>query len=245
MNDLIKYGFSLGRVHVLEETMLSQNHLERLLEATDLTEKLQVLEETIFGEFLSEIKTEDDIEEGLQNYLNTFFRLLDELGDETISRYFRLGQETENTKLFYQKRSELAKKSGIELLNRLVQTEIDLANIRIWWRKSPKIAKKLIEGGMISKKVFLTADAAKKIAELYRPLAKLTEVNAPLLEKDLDNCILLILREQKYEPVRASRLIAFLKAKEIEVKNVRLILFGSLNNFPREITEGNLRYLYA
>lgn len=245
MSDLIRYGFSLGRAHVLEESLLSENQIERLLETANLREIVQILEETIYGEFIDTITSENDIENSLGNYVSALSKLLEELGGEIIRRYFKLSYDLDNIKAFYQKRLALAKKISIPLALQLAQTEIDLANIRTWWRSSKQISEEFIEGGKITRSNFLSADAAKQIAAHYQPLEKLMDEGATLLDKDLDNCILLILRKQKYEPISADRLIAFLKAKEIEIKNVRLILFGGLNNFSSEITTDNLRYSYA
>lgn len=241
----MKYSFSLGRINVLEQALLSADDIERLLEAKKLAEKIQIFEETIFGDYINQIKGEKDIEDDLDEYLLDFYRLVDELGDENIRQYFRLPFDINNIRPFYKKRLDLAKKSSITFLLLITRTEVDLANIRIWLRHPTHLSEKLIEGGRLNKSIYLTKDAPKIIARTYQPLEKILEEESLVSEKDLDNCIMNLLIERRYEPLSADKLIAFLKAKELEVKNVRHILFGGLNNLDRRDIENNLRQVYA
>lgn len=231
-NNLIKYGFSLGRVHVLEQTLLNQNHYERLLEAKNYEEKVHILSETIFAPFVEQAIDEEGIEQSMAGYSDSFYQLIDELiEDKAVRAYFRQkpGNDKESQKKYFSKRLDLAKQSGIPLLIKIARLEVDKANIKIWLRLKSRDVDAYFPGGSIP----------------IPALAQYVQETAPLLDKDLDECILFTLRQYYYEPDTANRIIVFLKAKELEIKNVRHILFGGINNFSREQTEPNLRYLYA
>ncbi len=305
--DLIKHGFSIGRVHVLEERMLSSDDFERLLQADDIASVLHILEETDYDVFVEKIKDEADIEDGLEKYLISFYRLLDELEEPSISRFFRtshdfdnlralltdskgyrlskLGmvdpsmlrrvveeknysalanyfgieenefQELEEYELFeldrylqkkmYDIKSDLARKRRLSLMQEIVELEIDIENIKTWLRKSKTIAEELLDGGRIEKDKFLSDRATETIADFCKPLAIPLFENTGISDKNLQDCIVLLIKKYQYDTVSANRLIAFIKAKELEAKNIRIILFSSLNELNREKIESDLRYLYV
>ena len=57
-----RYGFAVGRVRVLETRLLKKSHFERLLDASSLFEQKRILSETIYGGYLENVNTADDIE---------------------------------------------------------------------------------------------------------------------------------------------------------------------------------------
>ena len=305
--DLIKHGFSLGRVHVLEEQMLSGDDFERLLEANDIASVLHILEETDYDIFVEKIKDEADIEDGLEKFLISFYKLLDELEEPSISRFFRMSHDFDNLralltdlkgyrlsklgmvepsmlriaveeknysalakyfgieenkfqdleeyelfeidrylqKKMYDIKSDLARKRRLSLMQEIVELEIDTENIKTWLRKSNAIAEELLDGGRIKKDKFLSDRASEAIADFCKPLAIPLIENMGISDKNLQDCMVLLLKRYRYDTVSANRLITFIKAKELEVKNIRIILFSSLNELSREKIESDLRYLYV
>ncbi|TET53657.1 MAG: hypothetical protein E3J54_03755 [Actinobacteria bacterium] len=306
-NSLIRAGYYLGRVSVLEGELLTKNDIERLLEVENIKEKMQILEETVFGDFIENIEDENDVERVLENYSRYFFQILSELTNRSVSRYFRLSFDLLNIKtlvlgLPYDKPSELgsirphfiqrayeqkrwielatdldadvvpletlsrispehiddvleeilhgsrlrlAKRSGFDLLTMLTKLEIDLSNIKAWWLKGKKHPKDLIEGGDINTHDFGTEEIYRIIKNRFSELAKKIDEKQPLLDSDLARPVVDLLDKYRYEQSNANRVIVFLKTKELEVKNVRLILLAGLNSYNREVYEDSVGYQYV
>lgn len=215
---LMANGFSIGRVHVLEQQILVQSDIERLLEAEDISQMIHILTETVFAPFVSNINDEKDIEEALAGYLEDLHVLSNEL----------LGT---------------VKKNKIPLFAKLARTEIDLANIRIFLRQG--VSEEFVEDGFIAKENFKSEDVKSEIKRLYPSLGQKLIDKENINDKNLDDIILSMLKQYKHQPIIADRIIAFLKAKQLEVKNVRLILLAGLNKITKEQTQNNLRILYA
>ena len=64
-------------------------------------------------------------------------------------------------------------------------------------------------------------------------------------EKWCDNYIIEKLKEQKYEHMKIGPIVAYIVARENEIKAVRLILSGKLNNIENAIIEERLRDMYV
>jgi len=64
------------------------------------------------------------------------------------------------------------------------------------------------------------------------------------LEKLSDDFITEYLRQSKRMPFGLDPLVGYLYAKEIEVKNIRLILVGKINGLPVEDIRERLRNVY-
>ena len=64
-------------------------------------------------------------------------------------------------------------------------------------------------------------------------------------EKWCDNYIIEKLKEQKYEHMKIGPIVAYIVARENEIKAVRLILSGKLNNIDNAIIEERLRDMYV
>ncbi|WP_044035483.1 V-type ATP synthase subunit C [Candidatus Arthromitus sp. SFB-rat-Yit] len=61
-----------------------------------------------------------------------------------------------------------------------------------------------------------------------------------LLEIELDNYLMNFLKNQKIYTSGLSPIIGYINAKETEIRNVRLIIMGKINNIPSETIKGRL-----
>jgi len=73
----------------------------------------------------------------------------------------------------------------------------------------------------------------------------LKERSFSLLEKLIDDSLTEYLKKAKYITLGLEPLIAYLFAKEIETKNIRVIIVGKINNIPQEILRERLRETYV
>jgi len=64
------------------------------------------------------------------------------------------------------------------------------------------------------------------------------------LEKIIDNFLINYLKKAKHISLGIEPLIGYLSAKEMEIKNIRLIIFGKITNLPLEMIRQNLREAY-
>lgn len=147
-----------------------------------------------------------------------------------------------------------------------VKTAIDLNNIKIFLRaknlgRSKEFLKdSLVENGFVSTKVFSEAfpDVESLITgikrEPYISLIKRTEVEqsgkAPSIDLSLydvgaDNVLLNIIRKAKLISVGPEPLIGYVLARENEVKILKIVLMGAINNISKEKTREKVRDMYG
>ena len=69
--------------------------------------------------------------------------------------------------------------------------------------------------------------------------------SAGVLEKLVDNYIMNMMKEAKMIPFGGEPLLAYIYAKETEIKVVRIIMVGKLNNIAEEVIRERLRDIYV
>ncbi len=119
-------------------------------------------------------------------------------------------------------------------LEDFLKMQIDFLNIK----NSPEL---FIPGGRLKKELFKqdTTNIEKKILFFY---PKLELAN---LEKSMDNLLINYARKAKTYSFGIEPLLAYLFAREEELKNIKLILLGKLNNINPSIIKENLRETYV
>lgn len=146
-------------------------------------------------------------------------------------------------------------------LAKLIQ---DTANLRIFIRakllgKSREFLNKaLLEGSNIPRKTYL--ELAEKSLDVFleeirfTPLSELasnlreaikTGSAISMAEKVLDDAVLGHVKKSKYVAMGLEPVIAYLFYKEVEIRNVRLILTGKINRIPQESIRERIRAGYA
>lgn len=160
--------------------------------------------------------------------------------------------------------SAYARKARSSFMEGLIVRQIDLANLKIFTRvkrmkKDRKFLHKvLLPGGTISSErlaalldepfdalcaQLAVSDYAKVISEGMRDW--LERGTAARLEKLSDDFITDYLRRDKGSPFRLEPLINYLWSKEIELKNIRLILVGKINRLPAGAIRERIRNVYV
>lgn len=95
--------------------------------------------------------------------------------------------------------------------------------------------------------------AAQGINEIYNYLertdyaAAITAIkkSTSAFEQWCDNLIIATIRPQKYNPFTIAPLVAYILAREYEIKSVRIILSGKLNNLSDESVQERVRATYV
>ncbi|VYU27062.1 V-type ATP synthase subunit C [Clostridium tertium] len=167
-------------------------------------------------------------------------------------------------KYMYKELVEIQKSLDYKFIDNLVKAMIDSTNIRTLLRikkqnKGRDFAEEVIvEGGAIdsSKLVALLNESPENImaklqSTIYSDLIKegfegyIATESASLLEKLSDNYIMELMKDSKLVTFGPEKLLSYIYAKETEIKVIRIIMVGKLNNIAEEVIRERLRDIYA
>lgn len=165
----------------------------------------------------------------------------------------------EMSALFYQK----TRPNDYSFLRGYFRTDFDLTNIKNFLRvKELRLGKGFfeeifLEGGSLEKSLFLESseEPVNNFVSLLSPTPygalvaegiKYRQENRSWseLERLADNYLLSYLRRAKYIVFGLEPLIAYLLARENEIKMIRIIMVGKLNGMPEDLIRGRLRETY-
>jgi len=149
-------------------------------------------------------------------------------------------------------------------LHELVEITMDITNIKMYIRAKSLnkawdfLKRLLLEGGTIPQKVYFensdksidafigelhsskVGDTVYKGWELFK-----TKKNISGLERLLDDYMMRFIREAKMVLMGIEPLVAYLYAKEAEIRNVRIIMTGKINKLPVDMIRERLRLGYV
>ena len=164
----------------------------------------------------------------------------------------------------FKQMQEYAANSGYKFVSGLVQLITDLTNIKIFLRarstgiRQDTLQKILLPGGSIDSRVFIenlndTLEAFIKFlkSKPYRSICEEGIENfnntgsLSKMERLVDDYIMSYIRKAKYVALGIEPLIAYLWAKENEIKNARIIMVGKINNISGEVIRERLRETYV
>lgn len=167
-------------------------------------------------------------------------------------------------KLQYDYMYEIANKLDDPFIKKYVDRLIDLSNIRTLLRvRKQKKGREFLNGALISggridkdKLLVLLNDSAENIygklaytdySQVLKPGVEqyIRTGSSSELERLSDNYILAFMKDAKYVSFGPEPIIAYIYAKENEIKNIRIIMVGKLNNMPSEVIRERLREGYV
>lgn len=159
---------------------------------------------------------------------------------------------------------DLVKKFNLNMIENYFKAMIDFTNIRTFIRckrqKQSKevLEKSLIEGGEIQKDEILalffneieTLNIKFKSSSISKVLSLIIEEykNTSSLsnfEKYVDDYLMDLIKETNSINYGAEVIFAYLIAKELEIKNLRLVLVGKVNDLSAEFIKERLREVYV
>lgn len=167
-------------------------------------------------------------------------------------------------KCLYEMMFELAVQSKIKFLIDFVSIQIDLTNIKTFLRLKTigfgrdYLPKVIFENGKLSNDFFakyfeepIETLAEKLWASEYHGVIEeglegfaLTK-SLTKLEKLADDFILNYVKKGKYVAFGVEPLVGYIMAKENEVKIIRIIMVGKINQIPNELIRERLRDVYV
>lgn len=246
--DLLAYKYYYHNMKVLvKEDILEEDFHDLYIELGDFNE-------TEFKESFSKIQKEDSpLKEAMkfakENFENT-----------------KNPQEIDLIidKMYFEKLIELADSLDVEFFKKYLEDLIDFTNITILLRSKSQnrdikfLDKLLISGGSISKKeykkyfngdishdssLFSNTRIAKSVGigiEDYNKTGSLS-----IFEKEEDNYFMKSLKDVKRVTYGPEVIFAYLYAKEMEIKNLRIILISKLNKLDSSFIRERLRETYV
>ena len=152
----------------------------------------------------------------------------------------------------------IGKESGNDLLKEYAELKCASADINIAVRAcrggkdADFLAKAFVECDSMSVPRLITATCSG-IESVYEYLNSTAYADAvPEIQKSpayfdkwCDDRLIKLIQPQKYNAFTISPLLAYLLAKEIEIKSVRIILSGKINDLPEEVVRERLRVSYV
>jgi len=167
-------------------------------------------------------------------------------------------------KAMFQEMISIADTLEDSFTQKYVRVLIDLTNLKSLLRVKKQNKGRefflsiVIEGGFIDKEtlVSLLNDAVENIASKlsytnYAEVLKqgideyVAHGSASLLEKLIDNYIMNMMKDAKMIAFGGEPLLAYIYAKETEIKVIRIIMVGMLNNITGEVIRERLRDIYV
>lgn len=183
--------------------------------------------------------------------------------EETITR-FNLTKDSQLIDMIldmymFEELREIAQELNDKFITKYIKAQIDLTNIRTLLRVKNQnkerdfLQRALIKGGIIDIDTLISLfnDAASNIpvklshTDYYEILKNITTYEGGVLEKSMDNYIMKLMKDAKMIPFGMEPIIAYIYAKETEIKVIRIIMVGKLNNINAEIIRGRLRDVYV
>ena len=183
--------------------------------------------------------------------------------EETITR-FNLTKDSQLIDMIldmymFEELREIAQELNDKFVTKYIKAQIDLTNIRTLLRVKNQnkerdfLQRALIKGGIIDIDTLISLfnDAASNIpvklshTDYYEMLKNNTTYEGGVLEKSMDNYIMKLMKDAKMIPFGMEPIIAYIYAKETEIKVIRIIMVGKLNNINAEIIRGRLRDVYV
>lgn len=167
-------------------------------------------------------------------------------------------------KKYFEKVLSLAEEFKLDMISEYFKAMIDFINLRtfIRCRKQNQVKetleKVLIKGGDIETDKILemfyedieVLPIKLKSYKIGRVLSKIIEEykntnSLNSFEKSMDEYLVEIVRKTKSIHYGAEVIFSFLFAKELEIKNLRLILVGKVNGLPADFIKERLREVYV
>ena len=159
-------------------------------------------------------------------------------------------------KACFKKMEKLSKKIKNEFIQKYIEKLIDITNIKTFFRirkiyKDSSIFKiAYIQGGKISLKTFMDNinEDDQNLRNKFSGFSETIEqalYNYEELDKFCDNYIMKYMKDAKLKALTIEPIVAYTYAKQIEIKNIRIIFTGKLNNINCETIKERLRESYV
>ena len=157
----------------------------------------------------------------------------------------------------FEEMKQIAKDTKCDFIVKHVEQLIDLTNLKTFFRilnihkKDKEIFKNaFIKGGNIEEEIFIESFNVDIEDSKLRDKVKEEILNVAINDPNnfdsfCDNYIMEYMKESKFKTLTIEPIVAYIYAKETEIKNVRILLTGKLNNINPKTIKERLRNCYV
>ena len=245
---LLDYAFAVGKIRALETRLIKRNIFEEMVDTSPIDEALKILSEA--GDYPDEVMRIKD-----STNLESILKKESEK-NTTLVKKLLLERELFESLIWLDepiKSLELTERCKNTFLISFLRHFIDLANIKLFLRMinlgRPKddLAKMLFIGGYIGRDSFLKiydeplymfisnfrytdyAEAVREGTEYFQRQNSFLR-----LERKIDDYLIGFLKQAKYITFGPEPILAYYLAKQNEIKLIRWVIIGKLNDLPKE-----------
>jgi len=255
----LDYAYAVGRVRALEKKLVSKPAFREAATEKDLPSALKVIFDA--GHFLQEsveFQESSHLDEFLEREEQRLYKLLSELLIEgEIAQIIIQENELEHT-------LDLSQKLAYPFITDYIRYRIDLGNLKIFCRAKylglplTKLKSLLLNGGFLDRDVlFKSFDLSfseveeRLYASRYQQVwARATDALVEketfiALEREFEDFLMLYLRKAKYIVFGPEPIFAYALGKKRELRLVRLLGVGKINQIPPETLKERISETYA
>ena len=162
-------------------------------------------------------------------------------------------------KFMFEELVQIRKSLNYSFTDKIINAMIDSTNIKTLLRikkqgKGREFAQVIVPGGYIDKDTLVSIinespeNIISKLSfSVYSEIVReglegyIATNSANLLEKLSDNYIMALMKDSKFVTFGPERILSYIYAKETEIKLIRIIMVGKLNNVAEEVIRERLR----
>jgi V/A-type H+-transporting ATPase subunit C len=253
------YLYSVGRVRVLEKSLISKGVFLEASDEKDIRSVLKMIFDAgQFSEEIINVNNSEDLDEFLARETNALNDEISKIAlDKNIEALFDKAHRPEKALL-------IAKEMGYSFFIDYFRHKIDLANLKYFSRikylglNKEKLKNMIIEGGFVDDSIFIREFELSytDFGEILRftPYYEIWDRATDTLEEEetfielercFENFLMTVLRKAKNIVFGPEPVFAYAVAKQRELSLVRLLGIGILNRLPSEILKKRISETYV
>lgn len=255
----LDYAYALGRVHALESYLVERAIFSEAAEEEDLSSALKVIYEAgKFPEEFMKVQDSGELDIFLDEEKKKLLCMMAEvLFEKSILEVFRK-DDTPREAL------EAAQTAGYPFMIDYLRHKIDLANIKACFRarysgaERERLERYLTRGGFLDERIFLknydlpSAEMADKIQvtsyrDIWERATDALEENETFipLERGIEDFLMNYLKKAKQVVFGPEPVYAYGLAKKKELRLVRLLGIGKINQIPVPLLKERISETYV
>jgi vacuolar-type H+-ATPase subunit C/Vma6 len=255
----LSYAYAVGRIRVLEKALVEQAVFKEASEEKDLASALKVIFDAgNFSEELVQIEDSDKLDEYIEKEEEEVRRLMREiLIEEDLLKIF-LEEENPGEAV------SVTHRTGYSFIQDYIRHRLDLSNLKILLRAKysnlprDKFESLILQGGFLNDRLILEcfdlsfAEIGEKLQatpykELWARASDTLEERETFLdlERGIEDFLMTFLKKAKTIVFGPEPVFAYGLAKKRELRLVRLLGVGKINQIPDELLKQRISATYV
>lgn len=255
----LSYAYAVGRIRALEKALVEQAVFKEASEEKDLASALKVIFDAgNFSEELVQIEDSDKLDEYIEKEEEEVRRLMREiLIEEDLLKIF-LEEENPGEAV------SVTQRTGYSFIQDYIRHRLDLSNLKVLLRAKysglprDKFESLILQGGFLNDKFILQcfdlsyAEIGEKLRatpykELWARASDTLEERETFLdlERGIEDFLMTFLKKAKTIVFGPEPVFAYGLAKRRELRLVRLLGVGKINQIPDELLKQRISATYV